>query len=305
MERPKVYIIIVHFNEVKDTVECIKSLNMQSAIFEKIIIVNNTEIEINWNSLLGGKIENLVSLKSPQNRGYAAACNLGINYIRKTYNADYYWLLNNDTEVASDCLENLLNYSVANNNIGLIGSKIFHLNNKQVLQGVAGAYNKILCTTIHIGKGERDNGQFTTKNLKFNYPLGVSLFVRDEFINDVGLLCEDYFLYFEELDWSFRAKSSAWKTGICLDSKVYHKGGASTGAIKENRNAKSALSDFHAIRSRIIFSRKFIKAYLPFLYLFLGVLTIEMILRGKAKRIKMIFDLLGNVNTNYIESRYR
>lgn len=304
LERAKVYIIIVHFNEVNDTLQCIKSLNKQSGLFEKILVVNNASKEINWNSLIEAKSEYLIFINSAQNNGYASACNLGLNYIRQTYEPDYFWLLNNDTEVAPDCLNKLLSCAENNKKSGLFGSKIFHLKNNEVLQGVAGVYNKLACITKHIGKGEKDTGQFTNENLKFDYPLGVSLFVRDQFVRDVGLLSEEYFLYFEELDWAFRSKLSKWETSICLDSKIYHKGGASTGAIKENRNAKSALSDFHAIRSRIIFTRKHIVKYVPFLYLFLGMLAIEMIYRGKTNRVKMIADILKNIKCSFIESRY-
>ncbi|NNC85159.1 MAG: glycosyltransferase family 2 protein [Bacteroidia bacterium] len=305
MENPKVYIIIVHFGQVSDTVACVESVLKQNANYEKIVIVNNSENEVDWKKQLNDQSGKLEFIITEANNGYAFACNTGMQFVSKNYNPDYYWILNNDTEVDEVSLKTLLNCASDKINTGLIGSKIYHINKRNVLQGVAGAYNKVLCVTKHVGKGETDNGQFDEGKFSFDYPLGVSLFVRKAFVDEVGMMSDDYFIYFEELDWAYRAKKTKWDVGICTASKIYHKGGASTGAMKENRNAKSALSDFHAIRSRVLFTNKYLKMYKPFLYLFLGILFFEMLLRGKAHRIKMIFRLLKNPELNYVEGEYR
>lgn len=69
-------------------------------------------------------------------------------------------------------------------------------------------------------------------------------------------MAEDFSLYFEELDWAERGKRAGFRLGVCAESVVFHKGGASTGIAKDPR-AKSPFSDHYVMRNRILFARRF------------------------------------------------
>ena len=120
------------------------------------------------------------------------------------------------------------------------------------------------------------------------------MFVKKEFIDEIGLMSEEYFLYYEELDWAYRCKGK-YKITCAIDSVVYHKEGKSTGG-RINKNNKSYTSDYYNIRSRLIFSHKYLRKYLFFVYLGLFVTIINRIKRKQFNRILMICKIVKEIN---------
>jgi len=207
----------------------------------------------------------IVFIQSNINAGFAAGNNIGIEHVFKMGDADYTWFLNNDTVVEPNALAELngkaVQYGLENKKVGIIGSKLMYYYQPGLIQAVGGKYNKWFSTATHIGAFEKDVGQYDNSEVvdSINYPIGASMFVGMEFIKDVGLLCEDYFLYYEELDWVYRGRLKGWDIGYCWRSKIFHKEGASTG----NKPIDDVLT-----RSKLIFIRKFYKKWF-YLFVFL------------------------------------
>ena len=122
-----------------------------------------------------------------------------------------------------------------------------------------------------------------------DYVIGASVFVRREFLQDIGLMCEDYFLYCEEIDWAERAKGK-YKIACMPESVVYHKEGASTGG--QSVENKTMFSDYYQLRSRLLFTKKFHKKYLPIVYLTMLYAIFNRIKRRQYDRIWMIIKLM-------------
>lgn len=165
----------------------------------------------------------LIFIQASENRGFSAGNNIGIKYVLAQNDADFIWLLNTDTVVETNALSALVQkadkYKKENRKVGIIGSKLMYYYHPELIQAVGGRYNKWLATTKHIGAFQKDLGQYDNEltSNKINYPIGASMFVDINFIQDVGLMCEDYFLYFEELDWVKRAKSKHWNIGSSVN----------------------------------------------------------------------------------------
>ncbi len=100
-------------------------------------------------------------------------------------------------------------------------------------------------------------------------------------------MCEDYFLYFEELDWVMRGKLKNWKVDISFQSKVWHKEGGSIN----NGKKKSRLCDYFLVRSKIIITKRFFSLALPFVYLSMFWFIINRIRRKQFNRILFILKL--------------
>lgn len=232
----------------------------------------------------------LITIQAGENRGFAAGNNIGISYALKQKDCDYIWLLNNDTLVERDALTQLVkHHQLSTGNLGILGSKLLYYHEPGLIQAIAGKYNKWLCTTHHIGGDIKDKGQFDPPYVpEADYIVGASMFVSRAFVEDVGLMREDYFLYFEELDWTFRGKQKGWSIGVCTTSKVYHKEGASINA----KEKKSELADFYSLRNRLVFSKRFFPVALPLIYLsFLGV-ALNRLKRGQFRRLGMILKII-------------
>ena len=93
------------------------------------------------------------------------------------------------------------------------------------------------------------------------YVVGASMLVRKEVLDEVGLMNEDYFLYFEEIDWATRAKKR-FPLAYAPRSLVYHKEGGSTGTAPQSQ-LQPAMCDYYATRNRILFTRRFHRLSLP------------------------------------------
>ena len=246
----------------------------------------------------GGSIDDinakLILIRTGGNLGFAGGNNVGIRYVLRRSDFEYLWILNNDTVVSESSLLELIRHAEQNRThrkVGLIGSKLMFYHSPRVIQSIGGQYNKWTAAVKHLGANELDHGQYDTGTgfQKADYPIGASLFVSLEFIRDVGLMNEEYFLYYEELDWVLRGKKKGWEMGLCPNSKIYHKEGATIGS---NSNAvnKSALSDYYGLRNRIIFTRNYYPMHLFFVRLTFLVVIVNRIYRKQFNRIGLVIN---------------
>ena len=263
-------IVLVNYNGKNDTLYCIKSLtNIRGNDYRIVIVDNNSQDNsvafliknINADDITldvideNGQIsdDKLVTIiKSQNNRGFAYANNIAIKCANKI-NYDYVWLLNNDTIVQENTLSVLIECAQTQpSSVGIIGTKLLFLDSPDMIQAMGGKYNKSTARCYHIGAYELDTNQYDRFHSP-DYIVGASMFVKREFIEDVGLMTEDYFLYFEELDWILRGNQKGWKIYLEPNAIVYHKEGGST----RKNNKASIVSEKYSLRNRIIFTKRF------------------------------------------------
>jgi len=237
----------------------------------------------NQEKLLGSPV---IFIKAGENRGFAAGCNIGTEYVMAKQDSHYIWYLNNDTVVEKNALSEYVrkseSYSNENIKVGIIGAKLMYYDEPLYIQGIGGKYNKWFATSMEIGANEKDNGQYDNDlySKMISYPIGASMLANVSFIKDVGMMCEDYFLYFEELDWMQRGIINGWQIGYCFNTKIFHKQGASIGS-SSNPRLRSNLSDYHALKNKIFFTKKFYKKYLLFVRFSFLIVIINRLRRGR------------------------
>jgi GT2 family glycosyltransferase len=183
-----------------------------------------------------------------------------------------------------------------NRTIGVAGAKVMeYIENSTVQSAGGGTLIKPIAYSRLVGAGQTDIGQFDFDNIKMDFVAGTSMLVRKEFLKEVGLLNEDYFLYYEEPDWAERGKRLEWRMGYCFKAIVYHKGGSTTGG-KGYTNIKDStdVSDFYFQRAKILFTRKYYWYYLPILYLSFILVIFNRLRRRQFARIKFLIHILVN-----------
>ncbi len=207
----------------------------------------------------------IIFIQSGKNLGFAGGNNIGLKYILKKNNFDYVWLLNPDTLIKPDTLSNLVAYANGlEKNVGIIGSALLYYDKPDTLQALGGSFDPFFCTGKHICGHQKydDIDKKFFDSDKIDMVIGASMLIRKDVLHKVGLLSEEYFLYYEEIDYALRAKKHNFKLSLCIDSIVYHKEGSSIN--KENINLTvSEFSDFYAMRNRLIFTKKFYPYLLP------------------------------------------
>jgi len=243
----------------------------------------------------------LIIVQAEKNFGFAGGNNIGLRYACAKDDFEYVWILNNDTLVEADALRNLIESAEddkqQDRSVGIRGVKLLYYDQPDVIQGVGGKYHKWNALGTHIGNNEKDYGQYDSRNLPMDYVMGASMLVSKEFLDDVGLMCEDYFLYMEEMDWVERGRKKGWEIAYCYKSKVYHKEAGSIGSNPEHGTI-SELGYYCGYRNRILFTKRFYPKYVTCVYLsLLGVMIYRATKRqfNIAKLIlQVIIDSLRN-----------
>ena len=153
--------------------------------------------------------ERLVLIQSGENLGFAGGNNIGLRYVLGRNDHDYVWLLNNDVVVHPDALSRLIERMEEDPGVGICGSKLCFYSAPLLVQAYGGAsYSPVTGRNRHLGEFESVNTREDRTEVegRLGYIVGASQLVSRRFLSAVGLMNEEYFLYYEELDWAARAK---------------------------------------------------------------------------------------------------
>lgn len=230
----------------------------------------------------------LVLVNTGGNLGFAGGNNVGLRYARARNDANHVWLLNNDTVVARDSLGSLVERGGCGMAPGMVGSTVVFYDRPESIQARGGArYNKWLSSIEPEGFLDPlvsiASNRVAYIESRLAYVFGASMLVSRKFLEDVGLMTEDYFLFFEEFDWAKRGEPSGFSLGYAPGSLVYHKAGAATGSARE-----SIFSQYFMTRNRLLFIWRFYRPFFLLNYLFLWSETAKALVlgrRGKAKAL--------------------
>lgn len=292
--------IILNYKTPEFTMLCLKFIYSMIDRPGKVIVVDNASedgsikrISEKWATLLKNPIKvlgindnklceaNILPLT--ENFGFSSGNNAAIKRAIKDANCKAIWLLNNDTKPISGSLSALCAEISEDKKVGIVGSTLIEWNNKNVIQTLGGGkFNKYLGTTKNIwsGKSLTSITNINTEEIKkqLNYICGASMLIRNELFINSNFLPEEYFLYYEDVDFSLKAQKKGYSISWAKDSYVTHYNGATTGD-------KSELTRYLSTRNRTYL----IKKYYPKRILFCVFATvISIFLSVKRRKIKHI-----------------
>ena len=242
----------------------------------------------------------LVIIKNGDNLGFAGGNNVGLRYGLAGSDADYFWLLNNDTLVEPDALSKMVERMKARPDAGMCGATIRSYAKPDTNVVLGGAvYHKWLATQKLIGAMTPAECPIDAETVekKMTYVAGACILVSRQFLADVGLMSEDYFLYYEELDWAIRA-CGKHSLAYSPESIIYHKEGAAIGS-SDKPLARSRTADYYEILNRLVVTRKYFRSALPTVYIGLVLTTLNRIRRGQWDRAKMIVNIVLGTHKDY------
>jgi GT2 family glycosyltransferase len=241
----------------------------------------------------------LTLIVSDQNLGFAGGNNLGLRYLQQDRRLRHFWLLNNDTVVAPAAPASLLARLDATPNIGMCGTVVCHYWQPDQLQALNGyIYNRFTGAGRALGGDEPTNANYSPQDIadSTDFVLGASLAVSRKFLEDIGPMAEDYFLYYEEIDWAtrnLRHKPAPFATAFAHGATVYHKAGRAIGS-RSIQSARSAFSDYWLSRARLRFTRRYYPLLLPLhLLVSLGMIARRLIRRQFGNAAAILRASLG------------
>ncbi len=242
----KVSIITVNFNHSHVTDALLDSIAVKNSYANIEIIVVDNASTINPVPAWQVKYPYVTFIRSDVNTGFAGGNNIGI----KAATGDYLFLVNNDTEFTECLIEKLVATLETNPKIAMVSPKIHYYDVPNMLQYVGFTeMNYFTGRNSQIGQFETDHGQYNHLTGKTGFAHGAAMMVTRTAIEKVGLMAENFFLYYEEIDWCARMKHHGYEIWGNMDVLIYHKESISVGK-------QSAIKEYFMNRNRILFERR-------------------------------------------------
>jgi GT2 family glycosyltransferase len=249
----------------------------------EIIVVDNGS-EKDDPSIIPERFSDITFLKTGKNLGFAGGNNYGLPYCH----GEYVLFINNDVEVEPDFMEPMLTAFTQFPKVGMVSPRIHYFDNPGLIQYAGSTpINPMTIRNAGIGSFEKDTGQYLDTRITA-YIHGACMLVSREVIEKVGIMHDDYFLYYEELDWCHRVNAAGYQIIFQGKSLVHHKESVSVGRA-------SPLKMYYMTRNRLLFARRNFKkwdrvaAMLFFTFISVPKNLATLILKGQFELIKPFF----------------
>lgn len=263
----KVAIVLLNWNGAEDTIECLESLkNVDYPCYDIYLVDNYSKKEsiseltdyirqdefysseiITVNQLDDYKKKlniNLLFILNDNNAGFAGGNNVALRYIMNNDLSEYVMLLNNDTVVSPDFINGLIDKVNQSSENGFVGINTYYYDNNKQMQTVGGG----LIDLVHGECSAITDSQID----EFDFITGSCVLMPLHVLKEVGLMDESYFMYWEDVDWSTRARNKGYKLTVADYGYIYHKEGASIHSMRRI---------YYHTRNRIKYMKKFTKGF--------------------------------------------
>lgn len=221
---PRVAIIVVHYRGMEDTIECLQSLAHVEHPQTEVVLVSSGSPDFD-ERLIRARFPHVVVIVVPTNIGFAGANNVGIRHALRA-GVDYVLLLNPDTTVEPQLISALLP-ALREPRVGIAGPVITYYDRPDTTWFAGGTYSRLLGYPMHPGAGRRLGAKVPDHDV--DYINGCAMMISRAALEEIGLLSEEFFLYFEEVEYCLRARAARYRCRLVGQPLVRHKVSASSG----------------------------------------------------------------------------
>lgn len=235
-------VVLVNYNNEDDTIGCLESVAEQSLDDVLTIVVDNDSGPDSF-ATVREAFDFPVYLHNETNRGFTGGNNPGIEHALAA-GADWILLLNNDTVLDPSFLEEFLASAREQpDDVGILGPKI-HTYESDDIWSAGGFVDRWTASTGSL----HERGDDVSRPHDVDLVAGAALLVRAELFEDIGLLDDDFFIYYEETEFCARARAAGWRVKYVPVEGIYHK--------ETTEHSYSAFGEYYLIRNRLLYQRK-------------------------------------------------
>lgn len=270
MKNNEITVVVVNWNSGDQLKECINSLK---GVYPVVVVDNNSTD----NSLSAiENFEKVEIIKSKENLGFGKACNLGAKNIK----SEFLLFLNPDATASPEILKRVHEFmSVpSNKDVGICGVQLLEESGH-----VARSCSRFptpwrwIVHAMGLQKvvpklGHRMAEWAHDSTRQVDQLIGAFFFVRRLIFEDLRGFDEQFFVYFEEVDFSKRAHQAGWKSVYLAQFQAFHAGGGTSNQVKARRL-------FYSLRSRLLYAKKHF-TLLGFSITFLATMLLEPLSRS-------------------------
>jgi GT2 family glycosyltransferase len=272
---PLVGCVIVNWNGWRDTVTCLDALRSieYSRLF--VVVVDNGSSDDSVARIQAAHPA-VRLVQTGKNLGFSGGNNAGIREVMRQ-EVKYVWLLNNDTQPAPGALRELVRTAEADFRLGAVGSVLHYAEAPQKIQAWGGGW-------INLWNGYSTHATAPPKlGRRLDFLTAASMLVRRKSLEDVGLMDDRFFLYWEDAELCFRLRKNGWNLGVARHAIVLHKVNASTGK-------PTSPTDRHFTSSAIRFLSQYSPVPLLAACLFLSLRILHRALAGRVDAIRNVWQ---------------
>ncbi len=223
---PLVFVIVLNYEGIDYLNACLLSLESQTYPNFRVVVFDNAAV-CGSADLISKSFPKVSLLRSEENFGFAKGNNLAIKYVLEQ-EADYVFLLNNDTALEKGLVEKLVNILENDGSIGIVGPAVFDYKNKNFNHELGMSVDKFAYPL-----SLRDLN-ISNKSSKVFFVSGCAMMIRADLLRCIGCFDEKYFMFVEDLDLCWRAQLAGYRVVMDGSARIYHASGASIsgGVIK-------------------------------------------------------------------------
>lgn len=240
-----IYPILLNFNGWRDTVACLDSIAGQTGVECRSVVVDNASQDESVERIGQAHPRAEIILNS-SNLGFAGGCNVGIRRAMEL-GAEYLFIINNDTTLEPDCCALLLECLRGNPDAAVVSPAIYLFSDRSRPWFTGSRVNLELPALQHEERNVRQDGDVAPYDLPWT--TGCAMLVPAKRFQQIGVFDERYFCYYEDADWSFRARAAGCRCMLYPRAVIYHKVSASTANTP-------FLPFYYSARNRLLFFRE-------------------------------------------------
>lgn len=272
-DNSEIGVVIVAFNTGEDLITCVESLRRQSGGSPHIVVVDNhstddtmaqfhawvrrVEAETGQPLLSNNPADGpgrVILVDSGFNRGFAGGVNVGLAALASVQKIRHFWVLNPDAWADEGAAQAILRAAAKTPGYGLIGGRVCYAENPPRIQVDGGVIRRWSGVTDLVNQGQSPARVTLPSGADLDFVTGANMVASRQFYEQVGPMREDYFLYYEEVDWAMRR--GKLPLVVADGFLVWHHSGTAIGSPTLERLA-TPFSIWFKYRSRLKFTRRF------------------------------------------------
>ena len=249
MNPAKVSIIVLNWNGLEDTIECLESLKKIAYPNYEIIVVDNGSEGKDVEVLREKFADYIHMIENDKNYGFTGGNNIAIRWLLDNSKPDYFLLLNNDTIVDPEFLTEMVKVAEEDPSIGIAGPKTYLYDEPNRFWLVWFEMDMWKGKALHVGAEELDRGQYEDAR-EVDFIPGSCFLIKNEVIRNVGLLDESLFNYGDETDYCLRSRRAGYKIVYSPEAKIWHK-------VSRTARKIGGLPEYYITRNNFWIVRKY------------------------------------------------
>lgn len=293
---PEIGVAVVTYQSAPVIIACLESLFASDGVFLRVVVTDNCSTDDTPNLIRDWAARNsdritfeevavgetasanadLTLLRSPVNGGFAYASNAGLRLLTPIEGLDLFWLVNPDCEVLPDTAARFV-AAAALGPFSLMGGRTIFRHRPDIIQTDGGRVSRLtgVCTSVNFGV-PIEHARMPAED-EIDFITGANCVVSRQFIETAGYMEENYFVYYEEVDWAFRRGKLPLRQ--VPEALILHHGGTVIGTGSLDR-LPSPFAFYFNCRNRMRFVRRFMPMALPITFAIILAQAARNVLRG-------------------------